>query len=126
MTRFYLYLNAAFYLAFAIWCTLAPVQTAHSVGYEALSPGGASEYLVIYGGMEFGFALFFTYCAQRAQQLGLVFALCLYGPVVVWRWPSIMAHWPVPWATLVTGILEVVLLIAAIVLWRRRTRNIFR
>lgn len=126
MTRFYLYLNAAFYLAFAAWCTIAPVQTAHSVGYETLSAGGASEYLVIYGGMEFGFAVFFAYCAQRARQLGVVFALCLYGPAVVWRWPSVISHWPVSATTLATGILELVLFIAAVLLWRRRPKSIFR
>ena len=126
MSRFYLYFNAALYLVLGLWCTLAPSQTAHLLGYEALSAGGASEYLVIYGGMELGFAAFFFFCAQRGQQLGIVFSLCIYTPVVLWRWPSMAAHWPVSATTLATAVFEVILLLAAIILWRRRPRNIFR
>lgn len=118
MTRFYLYLNAALYLAFATWCTLAPSQTAQGLGYAALSASGYSEYLVVYGGMELGFALFFVYCARRAPRLGLVFSLCLYAPIVVWRWPTVAAHWPVSSTTLATGVLEVALLAAALLLLR--------
>lgn len=119
MIRFYHYLNAALYLAFAIACTLAPAQTAQGVGYAALSASGFSEYLVVYGGMEFGFALFYLYCARRARRIGLVFSVCLYAPIVAWRWPSVAAHWPVSATTLATGLLEVVLLAFAIVLLRR-------
>lgn len=118
MTRTYLYLNAALYLAFAAWCTLFPAQTAQGLGYAALSPSGFSEYLVVYGGMELGFALFFIYCARCALRVGLVFSLCLYAPIVAWRWPTVVAHWPVSATTLATGVLEVVLLACAILLLR--------
>ena len=118
MTRFYLYLNAALYLAFAAWCTLAPAQTAQGLGYAALSASGFSEYLVVYGGMELGFALFFVYCARRAQRVGLVFSVCLYAPIVAWRWPTVVAHWPVSSTTLATGALEIVLLAVAMALLR--------
>lgn len=119
MTRYYLYLNAALYLAFSIWCTLSPLPTAQGLGYLALAPSGFSEYLVVYGGMEFGFTLFYLYCASRAKRIGLVFSICLYAPIVAWRWPSIITHWPVSSTTLATAGLEVLLLAAAIILLRR-------
>lgn len=119
MTRFYLYFNAALYLLFAIWCTLAPAATAAGIGYVVLSPSGMSEFLVVYGGMELGFAAFFTWCASRAERAGLLFALCLYAPIVVWRWSSVAtAHGPISAVTLATGALETMLLVAALALLR--------
>ncbi len=120
MTRFYLYFNAALYLLFAIWCTLAPAGTAAGIGYVVLSPSGLSEFLAVYGGMELGFAAFFVWCSRRAERTGLLFALCLYAPIVVWRWSSVAtAHGPISSTTLATGVLETTLLLAAFALWRR-------
>ncbi|TLY47391.1 MAG: DUF4345 domain-containing protein [Gammaproteobacteria bacterium] len=123
MTRIYLYFNAALYLLFAIWCTLAAADTAARIGYVVLSPSGLSEFLVVYGGMELGFAAFFAWCARRAERAGLLFALCLYAPVVIWRWSSVAAaHGPISSTTLATGALETTLLLAALALWRRAAR----
>lgn len=120
MTRFYLHFNAALYLLFAIWCTLAPADTAAGIGYVVLSPSGLSEFLTVYGGMELGFAVFFAWCARSAERTGLRFALCLYAPIVCWRWSSVAAaHGPIASTTLATGALETTLFLAAFALWRR-------
>ena len=83
----YLYLNAALYALFAVWCTVAATKTSHTIGYLALSSGGRSEYLVIYGGLQFGLAAIFYLCARDSAflKLGIAIALALYVPIVLYR-----------------------------------------
>ncbi|HEY0230302.1 MAG TPA: DUF4345 domain-containing protein [Dokdonella sp.] len=121
MANVYLYFNAGLYALFALWCTLAPTRTAQGVGYESLSRSGLSEYLVVYGGLELGLGLFFFYCIQAgAQRIGLVFAVLLYAPIVVYRIATVARQWPVSSTTLLVGTLEVLLLLAALALWWRQ------
>src|ERR1700712_2913373 len=85
MAMGYLYLNALLYLLFAIWCTAAPASTAMNLGYLALSAGGQSEYLVIYGGLQLGLAILFYLLARHEAhvRLGILVSLGLYGPIVI-------------------------------------------
>jgi len=118
MTTLYLWINAVLYAALAAWCTLMPMQTSQSIGFIELSSSGKSEYAVIYGGMQFGFAFLFAWAALSGNhRFGLVFALALYVPIVLFRVISVTRLWPVSSATLLTGALEIVLLAAAILLW---------
>lgn len=119
MANPYLYLNAFIYAIFALWCTYAPTDTAAAVGYTTLSRSGLSEYMVVYGGLEFGLALFFFWCVRSGmQRAGVALALALYAPIVVYRFATVAHQWPVAPITLGTGILEVVLLLGAIAAWR--------
>ncbi|MEO8461533.1 MAG: DUF4345 domain-containing protein, partial [Dokdonella sp.] len=96
MATFYLYFNAAVYAMFAIWCSLAPSTTSTAVGYLTLSPSGMSEYLVVYGGLEYGIAFFFAFCARAGHvRVGVIFALLLYSPMVLFRVASIAYQWPI-------------------------------
>ena len=120
MASIYLYFNAFIYAIFALWCTLAPAQTAKTIGYDMLSRSGASEYLVVYGGLQLGLALFFLYCARAGEQrLGLILALALYAPIVAYRIVTVARQWPVSTTTLGTGALEIVLLLGALAAWWR-------
>lgn len=120
MVTLYLYFNAALYALFAAWCTFAPSQTAKSVGYEAFSRSGVSEYLVVYGGLQLGLGIFFFYCAKAGnQRVGLAFALAIYGPIVIYRWATLARQWPVAATTLFVGLLETVMLLGALALWWR-------
>jgi hypothetical protein len=123
MARSYLYFNAFIYALFAIWCSLAPEQTAHAQGYAALTASGMSEYLVVYGGMEFGFAALFWHWARSDPRTGLLFALGLYAPIVLWRAVSVLRYGPIAANTLAVAALEAVLLVIAIVLWRRSAQK---
>ncbi|MET0986598.1 MAG: DUF4345 domain-containing protein [Steroidobacteraceae bacterium] len=122
MIAAYLYVNAFLYALFAAWTTLSLEKTSNAMGYEWLSNGGRSEYLVVYGGMELGFAAFFAYAAWHAQwqRIGLIFALCLYAPIVLYRIVTVMKFWPVRALTLQVATVEVVLLIVAAMLFVRR------
>ena len=117
----YLWLNSALYLLFAIWVTLSPWRTAANIGFEKLSAAGRSEYLVVYGGMELGFALFFaiTALSDQYRRIGLIFALCLYVPIVLYRVITVPLFWPVASTTLVVAGLELVLLVWGAVLLLR-------
>jgi hypothetical protein len=111
----YLYVNAFLYGLFAVWCTVKATGTAHSLGYLQLSNGGRSEYLVIYGGLQAGLAILFWLLAREPHyhRLGVMVALGLYVPIVLYRAITTVKHWPVSGLTLGTGALELLLLFAA-------------
>jgi len=117
----YLYLNAFLYLLFAVWITLSPWSVARNIGFEALSASGRSEFLVVYGGMELGLAAFFALTAFHAEyrRLGLLFGLCLYAPIVLYRVVTVVRYGPVSTTTLSVAALELVLLVWGVVLWTR-------
>jgi hypothetical protein len=121
MQAAYLYLNALLYLLFAVWCSFAPQQTAASLGYESLTSGGRSEYLVVYGGLQVGLAVTFWLLARNSDwhRAGVVVALSLYAPIVLYRSVTVARHWPVGGLTLATAGLEAVLLLGALWLVRR-------
>ncbi len=116
MAMGYLYLNAFLYLLFALWCTASPSSTALHIGYLALSSGGQSEYLVVYGGVQLGLAVLFYLLARHMAhvRLGISVALSLYIPVVIYRAVTVLNSWPVGSVTLGTGMIEVVLLAGAV------------
>jgi hypothetical protein len=118
--QIYLYLNAFLYLVFAVWCTVKVASTSSGVGYLAMSSGGHSEYLVIYGGLQLGLALMFTVLAKNPalNRPGIVIALCLYGPIVLYRVITVAKYWPVSTVTMATACLELALLVAGIVIHR--------
>jgi hypothetical protein len=120
VTAAYLYLNSALYIVFAIWMTLSPWRTATAMGFEQLAASGRSEYLVIYGGLQLGLAAFFGFAASSASmhRTGLLFALCLYAPIVLYRVITVWRFWPVKGLTLTVAALEVALLVAALFLFR--------
>jgi hypothetical protein len=117
MPAIYLWINAAFYLLFAVWQTLSPTSTAQSIGFVTLNNSGRSEYLVIYGGLQAGLAAFFAWTALQPalQRTGIVFALCLYVPIVLYRLVTIGRFWPVSRVTLIVASLEMALLIGAVI-----------
>jgi hypothetical protein len=119
MASAYLYLNAALYLLFAVWCTVAPSNTARNIGYTSLSNGGHSEYLVIYGGLQLGLAVIFWLLARNPNnlRLGLLISIGLYAPIVLYRTATVIRFWPVAPLTWATGILETSLLVAALAIF---------
>lgn len=118
----FLYLNAALYLLFAAWCTVGMSRTAPAMGFTALSNSGRSEYLSIYGGLQIGLAIAFWLLARNPNWHGpgILFAIALYAPIVLFRLISLARFWPVGPVTLCTAALEVVLL--AVALWLHFTR----
>ena len=56
--KIFLLVNAVLYFALAVLCTVRHLQTSRGSGYVQLDAAGHSEYLVIYGGLQLGLALF--------------------------------------------------------------------
>jgi len=121
MIEIYLWANAVIYILFALWCTFRKNQTAKASGYLTLNNSGWSEYLVIYGGLQFGLAFFFAYLASHIElhQTGIIFALMLYIPIVLYRFFTIYKFRPVRPTTLAIASMEILLLIVAIVCFTR-------
>jgi Domain of unknown function (DUF4345) len=121
MTALYLYANAVLYLVFALWCTIGMSKTAPGMGFSALTNSGRSEYLTIYGGLQVGLAIAFWFMARNPElhRPGILFALALYAPIVLFRLVSLARFWPVGNVTLATAALEVVLLAVGIWLYFR-------
>lgn len=124
MAKAYLWINAVLYVVLAIWCTLSPSKTATAVGYTQLSPAGQSEYLVIYGGLQLGMAFLFGYFAWIDQpRTGLLVALAFYVPIVLFRTVSLSRLWPVSAPTVALAGVEILLLLAAVLLWFKHRRK---
>lgn len=119
MAAIYLYLNAAMYAVFALWCALRLDSTAANLGYTALSASGRSEYLTVYGGLQWGLALVFAYTAMKPelQRPGIMIAIALYAPIVLHRTYSLLRFGPVESLTRIVAGLEIAMLLAAIAIW---------
>lgn len=119
----YLVANALLYAAFSLWCTLAPRTTAAWLGLAPTGPGGESEYLAVYGGLQAGLALFYGLaCWQEAHRhAALLLSVALYAGLVALRSLAIArtGFAALGNARFAYG-LEVVLLLAAALLWWRR------
>ena len=118
MTRSYLFINAMLYSLLAIWCTIQHNRTSAASGFETLNNSGHSEYLVIYGGLQLGLAVFYAHLGSQTalHRTGVLFSVMLYVPIVVYRVMTILHFSPVSKITLGTGALELGLLVGAVAL----------
>lgn len=118
----YLWINAALYAVFALWCTFARERTAQSIGYLTRSNAGNSEYLTVYGGLQWGMAIMFATLAAHAApaSLALSISVGLYVPIVAYRWATIARFAPVGTTVKAVAVMETLLLAAALALWFAR------
>lgn len=125
MVNAYLWFNALLYVGLAIWCSIAPETTAHAVGFTALTASGRSEFLAVYGGMEFGIGLAFAYFSvSRQPRNGLALAVAFYAPIVLWRAWAIGRYGPLAPTTLALAGMEWLLLLSGLgLLLRQRGRT---
>jgi hypothetical protein len=122
MTRTFLFVNAILYILFALWCTVAPTKTAEVVGLAFRSGSGKSEYITVYGGLEFGVAMFFLVAALRPElrDAGLLFGLLFYAGLVVWRIPGLLTIPGIAKTTYFFAGAEFLFGVWALVLWLTR------
>jgi hypothetical protein len=92
MIRAHLLVNALLYFVLAAWCTLAPQKTSAAIGFGLLRNSARSEYLVVYGGLELGLALFYLLAGLDASlwKAGILFSLCLYAGLALYRLGTIL------------------------------------
>ncbi len=115
----YLYFNSAIYLILALWCILLPEKTSKALGFELINSSGKSEYFVVYGALQIGLALFFAFTARQRQhqRIGIIFSLCLYLPIFLFRMISFYRWNEIGSTTFFTAVLEILLTFFAIFLY---------
>lgn len=93
LTKAFLALIGCLYLALAIWCSIDPVTTSQKVGFEVRPGSGQSEYLVIYGGLEFGLALLFLLplLFTKYSHAALLASIVIHACLVLFRTISLFA-----------------------------------
>ena len=71
------------YLCLAVWCALQPVGTSQAIGFQIASGSGHSEYLTVYGGLQFGLGLEASWASVRSV---LVFTRIFIRSPYIWQW----------------------------------------
>ncbi|NNE42713.1 MAG: DUF4345 family protein [Gemmatimonadetes bacterium] len=117
----FLAVNAVMYTVFALWCTLQPRQTAEFLGLSLPGPPALSEFTAVYGGLEAGMAAFFALGLLKPslRKAVLVFALCLYAGLFVFRTTVVVRYGAEVGNTLGAYGLELVFLVWAVILSRK-------
>lgn len=85
--RVFLAIVGVLYLYLAIWCSVRPESTSKLVGFELQQGSGQSEFLTVYGGLEFGMALFFLLPLIRPASTrdSLLCCLLIHAGLVAFR-----------------------------------------
>ena len=91
-TSLFLGTTGLLYLALAIWCAFQPVATAAKVGFDLRGAAGYSEFITVYGGLEFGLAAFLLVGAVHSGFCRPVLACCIliHASLVVFRTASLV------------------------------------
>lgn len=123
MEKAYLLVNAIAYAALAIICTVRHRASARGTGYADLTAGGHSEFLTVYGGLQLGLAIGYFFAAWNPEytRAALIFSVCLYAPIVLYRIISVITFRVRAPITLGTGALELVLFLAGLAVYVRNS-----
>lgn len=77
IAKTYLTVVSLVYFALAMWCTLAPAETSQKIGLTLNGGSGKSEYMTVFGGLEFGIALVLIVFAWRPAMAGEGVLICV-------------------------------------------------
>lgn len=121
MVSVHLFANAALYLVLAAWCTIAPDKTSTSIGYRFEHASARSEFLVVYGGLDLGLAIFYFVAGldPSLHRAGILFSLCLYGCLAIYRLVTVLSIRGLGSFPLAMLAVEAGMVIWAVVLWLR-------
>lgn len=121
MAAIHLFANALLYVVLAAWCTLAPDKTSGSIGYRFEHASARSEYLVVYGGLDLGLALFYFVAGldPSLHRAGIIFSMCLYACLAVYRLVTVIAIRGVGTFPLAMLAVEAGMATWAVVVWLR-------
>lgn len=116
--KFFLILVSLLYFGLAIWCCIRPELTSNKVGFELINDSGRSEFMTVYGGLEFGIAAIFLAAALRPSWVagGLLACTCIHASLVLFRTISLFTYADIGSFTYRLAIGEWVIFIAGLVL----------
>ena len=119
LVKSYLAIVGLMYIALAIWCTVAPAATSQKVGFSLQKGSGESEFMTVYGGLEFGMGLLFLLPLFRDESTSTVLVACLliHGTLVVFRTVAFFRFSDVGGFTVNLAVGEWILLLVTFGLW---------
>lgn len=119
IARLFLTSIGLLYLALAAWCCLDPGTTSRKVGFTLNGDSGASEFLTVYGGLEFGLALVFLMPLAHATstRFSLLSCLLIHGSLVTFRSVSLLIHHDFGAMTGKLAIGECLIFLVGLVIW---------
>lgn len=87
IAKIYLVVVSLTYIGLALWCSFQPNVTAEKVGFELISGSGQSEFLTVYGGLEFGLALVLLASLIKSDTVyyGVVACVLIHVSLVLFR-----------------------------------------
>lgn len=87
LAKTYLVVVAVLYVGLALWCSLQPETTSEKVGFQLTGGSGQSEFLTVYGGLEFGLALVLLASLAKPETVnyGLIACVLIHASLVVFR-----------------------------------------
>ena len=123
MARTFLGFVGAVYLVLAIWCAALPDSTSQAVGFTLRPGSGESEYYVVYGGLQLALAIAFLWPLRRPEDTSDALRLCclIHGCLVLFRAGSLLRFPGIGTTTYALATGEWLILIGAIVVWRRES-----
>lgn len=94
MVRLFLSLVGVLYLALSIWCSFDARTTSAKVGFDLQGDTGRSEFLTVYGGLEFGLGLLFLLPWFWPTSEGVILGACflIHASLVVFRSASLFLY----------------------------------
>lgn len=94
MAKIYLTIVGLLYAGLAVWCVTAPVTTSAKVGFTLNGDTGRSEFMTVYGGLEFGLALVFLLPLVRSGSVSLILLNCIliHASLVAFRLISLAMY----------------------------------
>jgi hypothetical protein len=87
IARIFLAVVGITYMLLGVWCAVSPQQTSQTVGFDLKPGSGQSEFLSVYGGLEFGLGLAFLLPLLRPESTTAILLTCLlsHAGIVVFR-----------------------------------------
>ncbi len=121
LVKAFLGLVGLLYVFLSLYCTFLPKRAAEIVHLAPRGPGGQSEFMTVYGGLEMGMALIFLapWLNPAYTKSSLLACLMIHGCLVLFRLGSFTLHPQAFAATQSLAIGEIVILVLTLLLWWR-------
>ncbi|WP_116344540.1 hypothetical protein [Blastopirellula marina] len=123
MARIFLTIVGTVYLLLAAWCSFSPEHTSKVVGFTLQPGSGQSEFLTVYGGLEFALGLAFLWPLYRPTDVESPLLLCLliHGCLVAFRTAGFLVFSDIPADTYSLATAEWIIFLFAAILVRRKS-----
>ena len=119
--RIFLTIIGLMYIGLALWCSIDPQTTSAKIGLELIGGSGQSEFLTVYGGLEFGLGLMLLlpWLKNEWTEGALLSCLLIHGSLAAFRTLGYLSFENIEGLTHRLAIGEWVILILSAIIWTR-------